>query len=148
MANRGHPNIIPTLRYADANAAIDWLCEAFGFTRHLVVPGEEGTVAHAQLTLGSGMIMLGSALDDDYRKLQKLPADVGGHATQSPYIVVPDADAHYEKARAAGAKIVREIEDQSYGGRGYACLDPESNLWHFGTYDPFAEVKYGSYEAH
>jgi len=90
-------NIIPTMRYRDAAAAIDWLCRAFGFERHLVVPGEQGTITHAQLTLGNGMIMLGSARDDEFGKLQKTPAQVGGVGTQSPYIIVPDADAHHEE---------------------------------------------------
>jgi len=53
--------VIPTLRYYDARGAIDWLCEAFGFETHLVVPGENGTIAHEQLVFGNGMIMLGSA---------------------------------------------------------------------------------------
>jgi uncharacterized glyoxalase superfamily protein PhnB len=97
-------NIIPTMRYRDAAAAIEWLCRAFGFERHLVVPGEQGTIAHAQLTLGNGMIMLGSARNDEFGKLQKSPADVGGVGTQSPYIIVPDADAHHARAVAAGAK--------------------------------------------
>ena len=139
MANDTRPTIVPTLRYRDANAAIDWLCSAFGFARHLVAPGEDDTVAHAQLTFGNGMIMLGSALDDDYGKLQTVPAAVGGIGTQSPYVVVQDADVHYDRAKAAGAKIVVDIEDQSHGGRAYSCRDLEDHLWHFGTYDPFAE---------
>ena len=131
-------NIVPTLRYHDAPAAIDWLCKAFGFERHLVVPGENGTIAHAQLTFGNGMIMLGTARDDDFGKLQKPPRDVGGVGTQSPYVIVPDADAHHARAVAAGAKVVMPLEDKDYGGRGYGCLDREGHLWNFGTYDPWA----------
>jgi uncharacterized glyoxalase superfamily protein PhnB len=135
-----HPTVIPTLRYRDAATAIDWLCEAFGFERQMVVPGEGSAIAHAQLTAGHGMIMLGSASDDDFSRLQKLPSDVGGVGTQSPYVVVPDADAHYERAKANGAKIVMDIADASYGGRAYSCLDPEDHLWNFGTYDPWADA--------
>src|SRR5256885_16682281 len=87
--------VIPAMRYRDASAAIEWLCKAFGFERHLVVPGERGTIAHAQLTFGNGMIMLGSARDDEYSKLVKTPRDVGGVGTQSPYVIVADADRHY-----------------------------------------------------
>jgi uncharacterized glyoxalase superfamily protein PhnB len=130
--------IIPTLRYHDAPAAIDWLVEAFGFVRHLVVPGENGTIAHAQLTLGDGMIMLGSASDDGFGRLQKPPRDVGGVGTQSAYVVVPDPDAHHARAVAAGARVVMALEDKDYGGRGYSCLDPEGHLWNFGSYDPWA----------
>jgi uncharacterized glyoxalase superfamily protein PhnB len=139
MTKRTRPNVIPTLRYREAAAAIDWLCAAFGFERHLVVPGEAGAIAHAQLTCGNGMIMLGSAADDEFGRLQKTPVEVGGVGTQSPYVIVPDADAHYERAKAAGAFIVYDIRDEDYGGRGYSCRDPEGHLWNFGTYDPWAE---------
>ena len=65
------PTIIPTMRYHEAPAAIDWLCRAFGFEKHLIVPGDKGTIAHAQLVFGSGMIMLGSAREDEFSKLQQ-----------------------------------------------------------------------------
>ena len=70
--------VIPGMRYLDAHAAIDWLCDAFGFEKKLVVPDGQGGVAHAQLTFGNGMIMLGSARDDDFGKLVKSPAAAGG----------------------------------------------------------------------
>lgn len=130
--------IIPTLRYHDAAAAIEWLGKAFGFEKHLVVPGEDGSIAHAQLRLGDDMIMLGSARDDEFGRLQKPPRDVGGVGTQSPYIIVADVDAHHARAAAAGAKVVIPPEDRDYGGRGYGCLDPEGHLWNFGSYDPWA----------
>jgi len=75
--------MIPTLRYRDAAAAIDWLCRAFGFERHLVVPGEGRAIAHAQLVYGNGMIMLGSAGDGHFDAYQKTPREVGGVGTQS-----------------------------------------------------------------
>ena len=131
--------VVPAMRYRDANAAIEWLCKAFGFERHLVVPGENGTVAHAQLTFGNGMIMLGSAREDEFGQWVKPPRETGGIGTQSAYVIVEDADAHYARAKAAGAEIVMEVEDQDYGGRLYSCLDPEGHLWSFGTYDPWAD---------
>ena len=130
-------NIIPSMRYHDAPAAIEWLCEAFGFEKHLIVPEENGAIAHAQLTLGNGMIMLGSARDDEFGGLVKVPADVG-IATQSAYVVVKEIDAHYQRAMDAGAEIVMEIADQDHGGRLYSALDPEGHLWNFGSYDPWA----------
>ncbi len=129
--------VIPTLRYQDAPAALEWLCEAFGFEKHLVVPGENGTIAHAQLVFGNGMIMLGSAGDREFDKLQKPPAALGNVASQSPYIIPEDADKHYARAVAAGAEIVMEIKDEDHGGRGYSCRDPEGHLWNFGSYDPW-----------
>ncbi|HTF33786.1 MAG TPA: VOC family protein [Myxococcota bacterium] len=139
MAQKDTATIIPTLRYRDAAAAAEWLCRAFDFHKHLVVPGEAGAIAHAQLTYGNGMIMLGTARDDEFGKLQRTPAQVGGVGTQSPYIIVPDADAHHARAVAAGAKVMYAIRDEPYGGRGYSCVDPEGHLWNFGTYNPWAE---------
>jgi uncharacterized glyoxalase superfamily protein PhnB len=132
--------VIPTMRYEDAVAAIEWLCAAFGFEKHLVVPDEGGGIAHAQLVFDNGMIMLGSTRDDEYGKLQKPPRALGGAGSQSAYIIVDDADAHYARARAAGAEIVMDIKDEEYGGRGYSCRDPEGHLWNFGTYDPWQDT--------
>lgn len=129
--------IIPTLRYRDAVTAVDWLCEAFGFEKHLVVPAEEGGIAHAQLVLGNGMIMLGSARDDDFGQLQAPLETPGAPVSQSPYIIVHDVDAHHARAAAAGAETVMPPADQDYGGRLYSCRDPEGNLWNFGSYDPW-----------
>ena len=128
--------IIPTLRYDDAPRMIDWLCDTFGFTKHLVVQDGDGGVAHAQLVLGEVMIMLGSARDDAFGRLQQTPATLGG-TTQSPYIIASEVDDLCSKARAAGAEIVMEPKDENYGGRGFSCRDPEGHLWNFGTYDPW-----------
>jgi uncharacterized glyoxalase superfamily protein PhnB len=135
------PTIIPALRYQDAPKAIDWLCRAFGFEKHLVVPGENGSIAHAQLTLGNGMIMLGSAgkRGNAYDELIRTPGELGGVNSQAPYVIVEDADAHHDQARSAGAEIVIPLEDASYGGRGYSCRDLEGNVWSFGTFDPWTE---------
>ncbi len=132
--------IVPTMRYRDAAAAVDWLCRAFGFERHLVVPGEDGGVRHAQLVFGSGMVMVSPGHDSAYDQFVKPPADVGGVCTQSAYIIVPDADAHYATAIAAGAEIVIDIEDQGPRGRFYSCRDPEGHIWNFGDYDPWATL--------
>ena len=133
--------VIPCLRYRDAPAAIEWLCQTFGFEQHMVVPGENNTVAHAQLSFGNGMIMLGSAksVDNEYAQLIKQPGDIGGAQTQTIYVVVDDADAMYERARSGGAPIVIDIKDEDYGGRDFTCRDIEGHIWTFGTYDPFAQ---------
>lgn len=128
--------IIPTLRYRDAVAMVEWLCTAFGFERRLVVDDGAGGIAHAQLTLGEAMIMLGTSRDDDFGALQSTPEALGG-TTQSAYIVVADADAVQKQAEAAGADIVIPVADQDYGGRMFSCRDPEGHLWNIGTYDPW-----------
>ena len=138
MGDRDSVQVIPTLRYRDGAAAVDWLCRAFGFERHLVVPGEDGGVVHAQLGFGTGMIMLGSARDEEFDRWVKPPASVGGIGTQSVYAIVDDVDKHCERARAAGAEILMEPADQDYGGRLYSCRDPEGHVWSFGSYDPLA----------
>ena len=130
--------VIPTMRYNDAAAAIEWLCNAFGFDKHLVVPGEDGTVVHAQLVFGNGMVMLGSAGESDLDNFQKPPSGLSGSVSQSPYIVVEDADRHYARAVTAGAEIVMDIKNEDYGGRGYSCRDPEGHIWNFGSHDPWA----------
>ena len=129
--------VIPTLRYRDAAAAIEWLCKAFGFEKHLVVPGENRTIAHAQLVFGNGMIMLGSARDDEFGRLQQPPSNAGSVVSSSPYVIVNDVDAHHARAVEAGATVVMPLKDEDYGGRGYSCCDPEGYLWNFGSYDPW-----------
>jgi uncharacterized glyoxalase superfamily protein PhnB len=129
-------NVIPTMRYHNATAMIDWLCKTFGFERHLVVEDRDGGIAHAQLTLGNSMIMLGSVRNDEFGKLQATPKMLGG-TTQSPYVIVTDVDGICAKARAAGAEIVIAPRDEDYGGRVFSCRDPEGHLWNFGSYDPW-----------
>jgi uncharacterized glyoxalase superfamily protein PhnB len=131
--------VIVTLRYLDVRAACDWLQSAFGFLPRLVVPGDGGAVIHAQLTFGTGMIMLGAARDDAFGKLTRQPSETGG-STESPYVIVADVAAHHARAVAAGARIVMPIREESYGGNAYSCCDPEGHLWNFGSYDPWAEV--------
>ena len=130
--------VIPALRYRDAAAAIDWFCKVFGFQRHAVHEGPNGTIAHAELKLGGGLIMLGSSKNDDYGRYFKSPAELGGIETRSAYIVVEDADAAFARAQAAGAEIVRPLENTNYGSREFAVKDPEGHSWSAGTYNPWA----------
>jgi uncharacterized glyoxalase superfamily protein PhnB len=127
MAQPTKPNIFPTLRYENGSAALDWLAKAFGFEKQFVVPGPSGTIAHAQLTLGLGMIMLGSGSQEPGNPWDAVP--------QGVYVQVENVDAHYARAKAAGAEIVRELKDTDYGSREYSVRDPEGHLWSFGTYD-------------
>ncbi|MEH0934942.1 VOC family protein [Micromonospora psammae] len=117
--------ICPVFRYADARAAIDWLCAAFGFRVHAVHEGPDGTVAHAELVFGTGMIMVGAGAGPGAR-----PAD----DDYAVYVCVDDVDAHHERARAAGAEVAREPFDTDYGSRDYVARDLAGNVWSFGTY--------------
>jgi uncharacterized glyoxalase superfamily protein PhnB len=120
--------IIPTLRYDDAGAAIDFLERAFGFHRKAVHDDEHGTILHAEVTYGRGMVMIGT----------RKPGDRYETGRGVLYAIVDDPDAHHDRAKAAGATIVMGLTDQDYGSRDYAAEDPEGNIWSFGTYDPFA----------
>ena len=119
--------ILPCLRYRDAPAAIEWLCSTLGFEATLVVRNEDGTVAHAQLSYGNGMIMLGSIFDTDYGRLLKQPVETGKYVTQSSYLVVNDADWVHERVMDAGGEVVLPLQDEDYGGRGFTCRDPEGH---------------------
>jgi uncharacterized glyoxalase superfamily protein PhnB len=125
------PNIFPALHYRDAETALGWLKQVFGFEEKAVYRGDDDRIQHAELRLGDGLIMFGG-----------VPADTEPSSERQPpvtiYAVVNDPDSHYERARAGGAEIVRELADQPYGSREYSARDPEGNLWSFGTYDPYA----------
>jgi len=133
-----HPSLFPFMAYEDAPAALDWLCRAFGFEKHFVVPGPDGTIAHAQLRLGNGMIMAGSAKGRREAFGMGLPRDCGGIVTGGVYVVVADVDRHHARAKSAGAEIIRALADTDYGSREYMARDPEGHVWSFGTYQPFA----------
>jgi uncharacterized glyoxalase superfamily protein PhnB len=131
--------VIPGFRYRNAPAAIEWLCNVFGFERHAVYEGENGTIGHAELVLGFGMIMLGTGKDDEYGRGFKSPDELGGMETASTYIVVPDADAAYARATAAGATVVRPLQDTPYNSREFTVRDPEGHSWTAGTYNPWVK---------
>ena len=123
------PNIFPALKYNDGPAAVDWLERVFGFEKQMVLPGPEGTVAHAELRLGPGTIMLGSAR----------PPDKDNPWTSEPigiYVYVEDVETHHDRAKAAGAEIVRPLQVTEYGSWEYSVRDLEGHLWSFGTYRP------------
>ncbi|MEP9354044.1 VOC family protein [Xanthobacter sp. KR7-65] len=123
--------IFPALRYRDGQAAISFLEQAFGLTRRAVHTGAEGDIAHAELSFGTGMVMLGSGVPDPSNPWSTTPVGL--------YVRVADVDAHYARAVAAGAEIVRPPADTSYGAREYSARDSEGHLWSFGTYDPWAQ---------
>src|SRR5579884_734916 len=127
------PNIFPALHYRDPEAALEWLKQTFGFEEKAVYRGEDGSIQHAELRLGDGLVMFGGVPADPPRSEDSQPAI-------SIYAVIDDSDDHYERARSAGAKIVRELADQPYGSREYSARDPEGNLWSFGTYDPYEDA--------
>ena len=129
------PRIYPTFRFRDAATMIDWLGDAFGFTVKARYEDDKGVVGHAELALGSSIIMCGQAQEDEYGNIVGEPGDQGG---KSLYVAVDDVDALFERARKAGAAIEQGLTDRDYGSREFICRDPEGNVWCFGTYWPKA----------
>ncbi len=129
--------LVPTLRYRDVPAAIAWLCNAFGFEKHLVVTGEDDFIRYAQLTFGDGMVMVVPIEDTAFDQLMRQPEEMGGTETQICYLSVEDIGAHYARAKAEGADILLELDPEDASGRGYSCRDLEGHIWNFGTYDPW-----------
>jgi PhnB protein len=124
----GYPRVVPYVLYEDADAAVDFLTSAFGFTEKLRMTDDNGRVNHAEVEIGDGVVMLGTP-GPHYKNPRRLEAK-----TQNIYVYVDDVDAHYERAKAAGATITREPEDQFYGDRNYGVEDPEGHEWYFGTH--------------
>ena len=122
--------ITPILGYRDPRAAIEFLCEAFGFERQLVVDGEDGGVVHAELRLGDAVVMLATASEGSGGR----PAIAAG--AHHLYVAVDDADAHHRQAVAAGADVFEGPTDRDYGSREYGARDAEGGVWWFGTYVP------------
>jgi uncharacterized glyoxalase superfamily protein PhnB len=124
------PCLFPAFRCRDAAATIDWLA-TFGFTVHARY-GDGDRVDHAELALGSSILMLGSDRDDDYGTLVGTPGP-GGVAL---YVAVADSDALHARAAAAGLDVVEAPVDRDYGSREFTCRDPDGRIWTFGTYWP------------
>jgi uncharacterized glyoxalase superfamily protein PhnB len=124
-----HPTVFPTLRYDDAQAAIEFLTSAFGGEPHAVYRTDDGNVQHAELRLGNGIVMFGSSSE-------AWPATRGRGG--GVYVVVEDPDEHCARSQKAGATITMALHDTEYGSREYGARDPEGNSWYFGTYQPFS----------
>jgi PhnB protein len=90
------------------------------------MPGPDGSVSHAEMELADGVVMLGLP-EGEYRN----PKRLGGIVTQSLYVYVDDVDGHFQRAKAAGATIIREPKDQFWGDRDYGAEDPEGHQWYF-----------------
>jgi len=139
---RARPSVVPALSYRDPMAAFEWLQTAFGFEPAMLLTDAEGKLAHSEMVFGNGWIMVGS----EWSASHKSPASLGGQCTQSVNVQVEtDIDGHCERARAAGAEILMEPEDQFYGDRTYRARDLEGHIWTFGQ--TVAEVAPETWEA-
>ena len=121
------PSIYPILSYNDAPAAIEFLQRAFGLRPEMRLDNPDGTIAHAELSWDTGIVMVNS---------RKTPPGPFSPGLTVVYVAVEDTDAHHARAQSTGAEIVMPPTDQDYGSREYAARDPEGNVWTFGTYRP------------
>jgi uncharacterized glyoxalase superfamily protein PhnB len=132
--------VIPSFRYRDAQAAIAWLETVLGFVRKAVYEKPDGTVEHAELVLGTGMIMLGSASNaSPAPQFNARPEEIGGRVTSGMYLLVADCEPVYARAVAAGVEMVMELRTMDYGGKAFAVRDAEGYMWSVGEYDPWKE---------
>jgi uncharacterized glyoxalase superfamily protein PhnB len=120
------PALIPALFYRDPRAAIRFLEAAFGFELVMLIEDDQGNLAHSEMRFGDAVVMIGTEWMADL----KSPSSIGGKTTQTVHVgIETDVDAHCERARAAGAEILMEPQDQFYGARTYRCRDPEGHQW-------------------
>jgi uncharacterized glyoxalase superfamily protein PhnB len=132
-------SVIPMIAYQDAAAAIDWLVKAFGFREKLRYTEDDGTVTHAELaTGGGGLIMLATPTPDYVSpKRHRETCEQARKSFDNPYVVdgvlveVDDVDAHFARAKEAGAAILSEPQDISAGVRHYGVEDLEGHRWMF-----------------
>ena len=126
---RSSASLAPYLFYENVERAAKFMQEAFGFRLIFTSPDPEGGLAHAQLTHDNGLIMLGHAGGGGLGMVKR--ADALGALHAGIYVFVQDVDAHCERARKAGAKVLQEPEDRPWGDRMYCAVDPEGQFWMF-----------------
>lgn len=138
MADNAMPRVIPMISYEDGAAALDWLANAFGFRERTRWAGPDGTITHAEMEAGDGVIMLATPTPD-YQgpKRHRESCEPARKWSGVPYVIdgvlvyVDDVDAHFRRAREAGATILSEPEDQDFGDRHYRAEDLEGHRWMF-----------------
>ncbi len=119
----------PALSYKDPDAALGFLERAFGFEPAMIIRDAEGRLAHSEMRLGDGLVMIGSEWDE----MTRSPASLNGRTTQTVHVHLDaDIDGHCARAEAAGARILARPETQFYGDRTYRAADPEGHIWTFG----------------
>jgi PhnB protein len=123
-APEGYQPITPVLAFRDAAGAIEWYTRAFGAAETLHLTAPDGTIAHAELQIAGGMIMLA----EENPQYNATPATLGGTSVIL-HLYVPDVDAFAQRAVEGGARIVVPIADQFYGERSGRLADPYGYLW-------------------
>lgn len=132
--------LIPATRYKDCEAALEFLTTVLGLRAHAVFRDDSGHIVHAQMALGSGLMMFGPPNDGPFDRFMTDPADTDGRETTTIYAVVPDIGARFahvaDRCEAMGGRILLPLEAQDHGGAAFSLADPEGHIWTFGDYHP------------
>ena len=122
------PTFGAAIFYIDPLAALEWLARAFSFERSMLITDPDGSFAHGEMTFGDGYVIIGT----EWASYTASSASTGGKNTQILHVHLnAGIDAHCARARAAGAIIVRELNDEFFGDRVYSARDPEGHVWTF-----------------
>jgi len=122
------PRITPNVFYDDPAAALEWLAKAFGFETRMSMPGPDGEIIHAEMQVADSAVMMSPSSGAEQ---WKSPKSLSGSVTQGLYVYVDNVDAHFARARAAGATIHSELQDMFWGDRTYVAGDLEGHRWTF-----------------
>ena len=132
--------LIPATRYRDCDAALAFITDVLGLEEHAVYRAEDGEIQHAQVKLGSGIMMFGpGSVASEFDRYMADPQEIGGRETTTIYVVVSsqeELEARYSRVTEAGANILMPLAEQPYGGSNFTVADPEGHIWSLGNYDP------------
>lgn len=126
----GYHSVTPYLIVKNAGSAIEFYKKAFGAIELFRMPGPDGKVMHAEIKIGDSVIMLA----DEFPQMDCLGPETRGGATSSILLYVPDVDSFAKQVEAAGAKVVRPLQDQFYGDRSATYSDPFGHVWTVATH--------------
>ncbi|GAA0585979.1 VOC family protein [Rhizomicrobium electricum] len=125
------PAFTASVFYENPRAALDWLEKAFGFETVMRITDADGTLVHSEMRYSDGLLYVGAPWNQDFAA----PGKTGGRNTTNLHVRVADGiEAHCETARAAGAVILQEPQEQFYGDRTYRARDPEGHIWTFAQF--------------
>jgi uncharacterized glyoxalase superfamily protein PhnB len=135
------PAIIPMMAYQDVASALEWLAKTFGFRERMRFEDPDGRITHAEMELGGGVIMLANPTPEyQSPRRHRETCELARAWSRVPWVIdgllvyVDDVDEHFGRAKAAGATILSEPEDQTYGDRNYRVEDLEGHRWMFATH--------------
>lgn len=128
--------LVPATCYVDCEAALAFLRDVLELKELAVYRDEADAIVHAEMGLGTGVLMFSPYRDDEFGRFMAAPSDLGQRETTTVYGIVTDVAGLYERVTAKGAEIVLPLRAEAYGGVSFTVRDPEGHLWTFGDYTP------------